>query len=191
MAATPEDFLLEDYKQKIVYLTSHLQRMWTRFNFFVTIESALLGGKFLIASNVPSQELATAGMVLSALWYVMGAQDRYLVKIYRWHVEQAAKRIAKSFKVSPDSDTAAIKIFNEAKAAASDYVGRVDDDLISRFEQDEKAWRKSKGLLTRVLDKLSSWRSKSFSITHLAAFYPLIAVVLWIVMFSISSPLPR
>ncbi len=190
MAAIPEDFLLEDYKQKISYLTNHLQRMWTRFNFFVTIESALIGGKFLIASNVPSRELATAGMILSALWYVMGAQDRYLVKIYRWHVEQAAKRIGKSFKVPADADTAALKVFYDAQAATSDYVGRVDDDLISRIEHDENAGRKPKGMLIRMLDKLSSWRSSSFSITHLAAFYPLIAIVLWIVMFSISSPLP-
>ena len=41
MALTPEDFLLEDYKQKISCLTAHLAGMWTRFNFFVTIESAL------------------------------------------------------------------------------------------------------------------------------------------------------
>jgi hypothetical protein len=190
MAATPEDFLLEDYKQKISYLTNHLGRMWTRFNFFVTIESALIGGKFLIASNVPSRELATAGMILSALWYVMGAQDRYLVKIYRWHVEGAAKRIASSFKVPADTDTAALKVFNDAQAAASDYVGRVDDDLVSRLEHDENAGRKSKGMLTQVLDKLSGWRSNSFSITHLAAFYPLIAIVLWVVMLLRSQPLP-
>ncbi len=38
----PETILLEDYKQKITYLTAHMTRMWTRFNFFVTIESALI-----------------------------------------------------------------------------------------------------------------------------------------------------
>jgi hypothetical protein len=31
MALTSEDFLLEDYKQKIGYLTQHFGRMWTRF----------------------------------------------------------------------------------------------------------------------------------------------------------------
>jgi hypothetical protein len=56
MALTPEDFALEDYKQKINYLTAHFTRMWTRFNYFVAIETALVGGKFLIASNVPRRK---------------------------------------------------------------------------------------------------------------------------------------
>jgi hypothetical protein len=32
--------------------------MWTRFNFFVTIKSALMGSPFLLACNEPSRELA-------------------------------------------------------------------------------------------------------------------------------------
>jgi hypothetical protein len=44
--------LLEDYRQKIIYLTSHTTRMWTRFNFFVAIESAPIGGRLLIVSAV-------------------------------------------------------------------------------------------------------------------------------------------
>jgi len=35
-----DDFLLEDYKLKIAYLTNHFDRMWNRFNFFVGIETA-------------------------------------------------------------------------------------------------------------------------------------------------------
>ncbi len=37
MATDVVGFLLEDYKLKVGYLTAHLTRMWTRFNFFVTI----------------------------------------------------------------------------------------------------------------------------------------------------------
>jgi hypothetical protein len=51
LASTQQDFLLEDYKQKISYLTNHLQRMWRRFNFFVTLETALLGGKVLLVGE--------------------------------------------------------------------------------------------------------------------------------------------
>jgi hypothetical protein len=38
-----EDFLLEDYKLKVEYYAGHLSRMWTRFNFLLTIDSALFG----------------------------------------------------------------------------------------------------------------------------------------------------
>jgi hypothetical protein len=87
------DFLLKDYELKVRYLTDHFQRMWTRFNYFVTIESALVGGKFLIPSGVLSRELAIAGAILSFLWYVMGAEDRFLVRLYRMQVSQAAEKI--------------------------------------------------------------------------------------------------
>ena len=72
MTVVEEDFLLKDYELKVRYLSDHLQRMWTRFNFFVTIESALIGGKFLIASNTPSRELAITEILLSTCWYVIG-----------------------------------------------------------------------------------------------------------------------
>src|SRR5947199_7741888 len=88
------DFLLKDYELKTKYLTDHLQRMWTRFNFFVTIESALISGKFLFASNSPNVDLTIAGIILSLIWYVMGAQDRFLVDLYRTEVEKTGRRYA-------------------------------------------------------------------------------------------------
>jgi hypothetical protein len=45
MAEHAKDVLLEDYKQRIGYLTNHLNRMWTCFNFFVSTESALIRGE--------------------------------------------------------------------------------------------------------------------------------------------------
>jgi len=62
MALTPEDFVLEDNKQKISYLTNHFTRVWTYFNYFIAIKSALVGGKFLIPSNVPSRK-RTANLI--------------------------------------------------------------------------------------------------------------------------------
>ena len=86
------NFLLEDYRQKVSYLTAHLQRMWTRFNFFLTIQSGLLA--FLFTSNRDLSHVALyfalAEAVVALLWYVFGAQDRYLVLLYRQHVKDAA-----------------------------------------------------------------------------------------------------
>jgi hypothetical protein len=84
------DFLIKDYELKIRYLTDHMQRMWTRFNYFVGIESAITGGKFIFGDGKPSNELAAIAAILSLIWYVMGAEDRFLVRLYRKQVADAA-----------------------------------------------------------------------------------------------------
>lgn len=83
------DFAQMDYELKIAYLTSHFQRMWTRFNFFVVIEAALIGGKTIFGDKEIGAAGLGFGFVLSLVWYVMGAEDRYLVQVYREQVKRA------------------------------------------------------------------------------------------------------
>jgi len=45
------DFAQKDYELKVQYLTNHFQRMWTRFNYFVIIQAALIGGKTILRNN--------------------------------------------------------------------------------------------------------------------------------------------
>jgi hypothetical protein len=61
------DFALKDYELKIAYLTAHFQRVWTRFNYFVVIEAALIGGKTIFGDKA----ISTAG-----LWSASGALRR-------------------------------------------------------------------------------------------------------------------
>ena len=70
--------------------------MWNRFNYFVAIESGLAGGKFLLGDSKMNQGVAILGTVLSLIWYVMGAEDRYLVRVYRKQVEDAGALAAGS-----------------------------------------------------------------------------------------------
>lgn len=63
------DFLREDYELKAKYLEGHLSRMWTRFNFFLTIESALLAFSFDADSAQYAGYLAVGGLLLSLMWY--------------------------------------------------------------------------------------------------------------------------
>lgn len=90
------DFLVKDYELKIRYLSDHFSRMWTRFNYFVTIESALISGKFLLGNGKVTKGVAIVGAVLAFVWYVMGAEDRYLVQVYRKQVKDAGQRAAQS-----------------------------------------------------------------------------------------------
>jgi hypothetical protein len=92
----PRDFLVTDYELKVGYLTEHFGRMWTRFNYFVGIESALGGGKLIFGDGKLSPQIAIVGVVVSLIWYVMGAEDRFLVRVYRGHVKDAADLIAEA-----------------------------------------------------------------------------------------------
>ena len=83
----------KDYDLKVSYLVSHFTRMWTRFNYFVVIESALLGGKTFFGEGHLDIAGALLGLGLSLLWYVMGAEDRYLVVLYRDQLREACKRL--------------------------------------------------------------------------------------------------
>ncbi len=129
-------------------------------------------------------------MIISAFWYFMGAQDRYLFRVYRWQVEKSAGRIAGAIKAPANGDAITKNLFDSAQQAASDYVSRMDHDLLTRFEDDEAKRQEKDNPLSRGLENISSWRSKHFSMTHLAAFYPLVALALWVFMFAISRPLP-
>ena len=88
-----DGFLTDDYKLKVGYLTDHMQRMWTRFNFFITIQSGLVGGLVLASDSGKFTKSALyfliAEAVLSVVWWVFGAQDRHLVTVYRRQIEQA------------------------------------------------------------------------------------------------------
>jgi hypothetical protein len=71
--------------------------MWTRFNFFVTVESGLVAGLVFTRDGGgftgAAVYFAAAEAVLSAIWWTFGAQDRYLVESYRDAVKQAAERL--------------------------------------------------------------------------------------------------
>jgi hypothetical protein len=188
MPIEPASFLKDDYKYKIDYLTAHMARMWTRFNFFVTLETALLGGRVLLIGDKPAPMVGAAGIVLSLIWYVMGAQDRFLMDFYRWQVMEAAERVKEGLGIPKKNDTlekeedGERKILEAAKVAATNHVGGIEsknDELLKSY----RAWRNSRidGSLSRWLENLSGWRSKRFSTTHLAAWIPLVTLVLWMI----------
>jgi hypothetical protein len=186
MHIEPASFLKDDYKYKIDYLTAHMTRMWTRFNFFVTLETALLGGRVIFMGEEPTPMIGVAGIVLSLIWYTMGAQDRFLMDFYRWQVMEAAGRVKEALGNTKENDVLKKvedderKILQAAKIAATNYVGAIEsknDELLKGYQ----AWRNSRiqGFLARWLENLSGWRSKRFSTTHLAAWIPLVALVFW------------
>lgn len=154
-----DSFLLDDYRQKVGYLTAHLQRMWTRFNFFLTIQSGLLAFLFTSNRDLSSVALyfALAEAAVALLWYVFGAQDRYLVLLYRQHVKQAAEKLVGELKASHPTAEGTLSNFV--------FVGDTSESSIGNTPLE--------------------WRSNTFSITRLAVIFPLIALAVWLVLIVI------
>jgi hypothetical protein len=91
----PGDFLLEDYRLKVEYFSSHLSRMWTRFNFLLTIDSALFALYATRENLEPDTRLLflLTGLVLSVLWSYFGVLDIFITDTYRNHIKDAYGRL--------------------------------------------------------------------------------------------------
>lgn len=173
-------FLLEDYKLKVGYLTAHLGRMWTRFNFFLTAEVALVAYLFTAArGDTPvMRQFIVIEAMLSIIWWGFGAQDRFLVRLYKEQIKDVVKRLLSAelralAKEESQGEQPEIEISREWKTLVDNYAYTGETEQTAKaIEEGEKAkW-----------NWLTEWRSEHLSITRLAAVVPLIAFVIWLVM---------
>lgn len=162
IAASSEScqFLIDDYKLKVQYLVDHFSRMWTRLNYFVTVQLALfsalgyvLFGQGRDLTLVPIVVLM--GFVVSCAWYIVGAQDRFLVSAYRDDLEAAAKLVS--------------EVLTGLSWYGPHYVG-------SRSGGPPRVHVKSKDY------RLLSWYVESLSITRLPSLLGIIFVLLWVIV---------
>src|SRR6266849_2210392 len=105
--ATPADertFHMKDYEMKVAYLNGQFTRMWQRFQFFVAIQTALVGGKTALGDK-PTIPLVIAGAVISVAWFIIGSEDRYLVRAYRLQANAAGKASAHSMVNATDAES--------------------------------------------------------------------------------------
>jgi hypothetical protein len=151
-----ETFRLEDYKLHVQALANQYTRLWTRFNFFLTIHSALLVTLVGFYKDErltwPALPIALLGVLMSVLWYVAGAQDRYLVVFYRAMITHAARRAVH------DDDWAHPGL--SIKSAL---------DILDRA-----------GHAPEVRRGPLPWRMEAISVTKLPALVPLIVGALWL-----------
>ena len=93
------DRMFEDYKLKLEFLRGQYERLWQRFNFFLTVQLALFGFLGYLTFDVKIIEAtvlpAWMGLVIAVLWYAVGAEDRRLVEVYGQRADDAATRFAR------------------------------------------------------------------------------------------------
>lgn len=148
------DFLTEDYWQKVQYLKDHFTRLWNRFNYFLTIQSALFGATVLSPDKYRWWVPIFAALVC-ALWYIFGAQDRYLVDLYRKEIEQALQPVRRELE---------LKNYY--------FAGQVEDipDQAERIND------------LGVKPSFYQWRWKFLSTTKLPALFPVILFLIWVIV---------
>jgi hypothetical protein len=155
-----DQFLLRNYELQVRYLSDHFSRMWTRFNFFLTINSALFGFSFneSYAANLPY--MSVAGIVFSLLWIYFGGVDNWLVDAYRSQVETGFDALKESLQRSG--------------AGASEGSGR----------QKHEPWEELRAVGTTAVrnTKTSLWsfRWKRVSATDLATIFPVVFFFAWV-----------
>lgn len=158
-------FLLEDYKQKVGYLTSHFTRMWTRFNFFMTIESALFTFSMNSAYADYAELLAVAGLILSLAWYFFGATDNYLVDTYRRQIGHAHSLLAKTLEKGSLEE-----LVGKEGLEVYSYVGDVKD----------KSFNPKNNWVETTPKNFFQFRVEKISATELAVVFPTAFFVLWL-----------
>jgi len=179
-----QEFLLEDYKLKAQYLIAHFSRMWTRFNFFLTINSALFAFSVQQDTAGLAPLFVAAGIPLSALWYFFGAADNYLGDVYRRQVTYPYTLLVPEELRALRQPQSAEEALKEALQNYSPVgvVGEIEDGEIEKgfpVEMNLLGWRYTRrGFRWRAIRQ---GEVKQISATELAVILPLVFLLLWIV----------
>ncbi|MCX9011891.1 MAG: hypothetical protein OIN66_12300 [Candidatus Methanoperedens sp.] len=159
-----ESFLLKDYELKLQYLNNHFTRMWSRFQYYLVFETALVAAFLGLFRDVKGLSIfgipiTVIGLLSSILWYIAGAEDRYLVVLYRQqHVKHAKERYVKQIGV-------------ETELADYPYVGE-----IKKTEEIEP-----------IEQKVYQWRLEEISTTKLAAVVPFLFILWWVTLIALMG----
>jgi hypothetical protein len=157
---------MKDYELKVTYLNGHFTRMWQRFAFFVTLQAALLAA-INVSWVTPLKILvfALVGAVLSIIWFIIGAEDRYLVTAYREQLNAAGIASAQS-------------VLSEAVAKSYETVGQLE---FKSKELEEKLAQRC------LLECITEKRWKHVSITRLPAWLALLAFLGWLAVLLVQT----
>jgi hypothetical protein len=98
------DFLIEAYKLRAQLYGDLTNRMWSRFNYLLAASVALFGIFFNIWFTIQARNgvfwFPVAGIIISAVWFILGAQDRYYFEGFRIQVRQVEEEISNELKIT-------------------------------------------------------------------------------------------
>jgi hypothetical protein len=166
-SAIPKDILTADFNQQCTNLQNQYTRMHGRMQLITGLNTALLPALGALAVAAGRDDVGrdwlvlfpAAGLLLSLIGYVAGANDRYLVELYRKQLAWTAERLLESIK-----EVANPGAVYEKWA----HAGR-DPDKLREILEDPKY-------------SLTSWRLAPVSVTRLPALLSLVFFLVWLVV---------
>lgn len=148
-----KEYLIKDYELKIRFLTDHFSRMWMRFNFFLVTETAIVSGKIIFTrSDSTSIALLFTGLIVSILWYLMSAEDKFLVDTYRAEIRETFRQLKEANGFESKTDKPLY------------HVGQVQEIDLKKLGVKRSPF---------------SWRLNAISTTRLGAVIASLAAVCW------------
>lgn len=90
------EIIIEYYRTLREHFITQGNRMWTRFNYFLTIETAIIGiyltKTTIISVSWPGNGIIFLGIFWTILWFIIGAQDLWFYKQYQKRREEFEKK---------------------------------------------------------------------------------------------------
>jgi len=155
------DFLVESYKSLIEIYNDYLNRIWSRFSILLTVDAALAGifiskwfEKGLEFSSIAIL-IPILGLILSMLLYFQSAQDRFIIRRFRFQLKELRIKITKFLDI-------------EEELSANCYPF-MDEELEKK----------------KVFEDLTSWRCQLITVTRLPAISSISSILFWIAFFII------
>jgi hypothetical protein len=151
-------FLIEGYKAALDYYDGYMNRIWTRFNIMVTLDSALLALFLTLCfdkSTLVSEKLLIfpiVGFILSALMYAQSAQDKFVSSQYLLQINELKEHIASLLQLGKGDELPML------------FSKTVD------FRSGNKAF---------VFKGITSWRAAPISVTKIPALFSLLFAIAW------------
>jgi hypothetical protein len=101
-AAARTTFLIEDYKLKVGWMTSHYDRVMRRLQMFLTLETALAAVLIITQTGELSPAapyIAFLQVCLSAVWLAVGRSDRHLMRLHIDELRRVGKLLCQDIGV--------------------------------------------------------------------------------------------
>lgn len=149
--------ITEAYKAAIAYCGDWHNRAWNRFNYFLVIQTALIGlyfGSGQTGKSVPSALLPVFGIILSVLMYIQGAHDVFGLGRLEFSITKLKTKILETLNLS-------------------------EEEYPIPFEDYSKAFKPEQRLIFR---NIASWRFRYFWAAQIPAYMGLVLLILWVVI---------
>jgi len=132
-------------------LIQYSQRIWTLFNWFLTLHVAMVGYYFgIIQAKNLTLAIPLMGVVLSFLWLLIGIED------YQTFLKH--KKIKKAIEGKVAERMSLTKVFNEIKKKNKSEKGKNESEEQNKSEEEKN----------------------KFNQTHMLMIFPILTCVFWI-----------